>query len=87
MAALLVDRRCSLCQDGGKTDMYRMIGGCYNCRSEPILGLFSVTHEASGGKCPVCGCERLHWDRLAAADEIPVSFEVKRSSEGEGRDG
>ena len=52
-----------------------MIGGCYNCRSEPVLGLFSVTHEASGGDCPVCKCSRLHWDRLATADEIPAAFE------------
>jgi len=72
---MIVDRRCSRCQGGGRTDIYRMIGHCSNCRSEPILGLFSVTHEASGGDCPVCGCSRLHWDRLATADEIPAAFE------------
>lgn len=73
--SMIVDRRCWRCQNQGKTSMYRMIGGCYNCRSEPILGLFSVTHEASGGDCPVCRCSRLHWDRLATADEIPQGFE------------
>jgi hypothetical protein len=65
------DRRCSRCADGGRTGIYRMIGTCTNCRTEPILGLFSVTHEASGGACPVCGCERLMWKRLATEDEIP----------------
>jgi hypothetical protein len=81
VAEMIVDRRCSLCQSEGKTDIYRMIGGCYNCRSEPILGLFSATHESSGGKCPVCACGRLHWDRLATADEIPQAFGSAASSE------
>ena len=75
VSALLVDRRCWRCQDQGKTGIYRMIGGCYNCRSEPILGLFTPGHESHGGDCPVCGCARLHWDRLATADEIPAVFE------------
>lgn len=69
------DRRCShdTCQRKG---VYRMIGGCYNCGLSPLLGLFSVSHEASGGDCPVCGTNRLHWDRLATPDEIPASFEA-----------
>jgi hypothetical protein len=73
--SMIVDRRCSLCQRDGKTSIYRMIGGCRNCGSSPILGLFSVTHEAGGGRCPRCGCDRLHWDRLATEDEIPQAFE------------
>jgi hypothetical protein len=72
---LFVDRRCGICRDAGKTDAYRMTGGCYNCGTAPILGLFTAGHEKGGGKCPVCGCERLHWDRLATADEIPADFE------------
>lgn len=71
---LIVDRRCWRCQDGGRTGIYRMIGGCRNCGAGPVLGLFSITHEASGGDCPVCRCSRLHWDRLATADEIPAAF-------------
>lgn len=73
-APRLVDRRCS---QGGcpHKGIYRMIGGCYNCRTEPLLGLFSVSHEAQGGDCPVCGTNRLHWDRLATPDEIPADFE------------
>lgn len=53
-----------------------MIGGCYNCGTKPILGLFTAGHEATGVgvACPVCGCSRLHWDRLATADEIPAAF-------------
>ncbi len=70
-----LDRRCRVgaCPDKGA---YRMIGGCYNCRTEPILGLFTAGHEALGGDCPVCGCGRLHWDRLAAPEEIPAEFEA-----------
>lgn len=78
-ATAFVDRRCGdkWCADKG---VYRMIGGCYNCRTEPLLGLFTVTHEARGGDCPACGCTRLHWDRLAAPDEIPADFEAKPQS-------
>jgi hypothetical protein len=80
----LVDRRCVLCEEDA-TGTYRMIGDCRNCKYGPILGLFSVGHRASGGKCPVCGCERLYWDRLVTANEMPAGFEVTSSSEGEER--
>jgi hypothetical protein len=72
-----IDQRCrqSQCEHKG---VYRMIGGCYNCGTKPILGLFTAGHEVSGvsGDCPACGCTRLHWDRLAAPDEIPAYFEA-----------
>jgi hypothetical protein len=76
-AVLLVDRRCGhpSCRDA-KRGVYRMIGGCYNCGAKPLIGLFTVTHEAGGGDCPACGCARLHWDRLATPDEIPADFEA-----------
>lgn len=69
-----VDRRCGHPRCN-QTSVYRMIGGCYNCGTTPLLGLFTATHEASGGQCPACGCERLHWDRLATPDEIPAATE------------
>ena len=65
---LFVDRRCTC----NEPDAYRMIGGCYNCGTSPILGLFSAGHQQGGGECPACGCDRLHWDRLATPDEIPA---------------
>ena len=70
-----IDRRCRHRNCEGK-DAYRMIGSCYNCGTKPILGLFTAGHEASGisGDCPICGCTRLHWDRLATEDEIPAAF-------------
>ena len=76
MTAFL-DRRCSMgaCPHKGA---YRMIGACRNCGTEPILGLFTAGHEATGGDCPVCGCNRLHWDRLATPDEIPADFETSQ---------
>jgi hypothetical protein len=72
-----IDRRCKHRNCEGK-DAYRMIGGCYNCGTAPILGLFTTGHQATGlsGDCPVCGCSRLHWDRLASEDEIPAAFEA-----------
>lgn len=69
----IVDRRCTHPNCAGKTDAYRMVGGCYNCGAKPLIGLFTATHEhGSGGKCPACGCERLHWDQLAGPDEVPA---------------
>ena len=53
-----------------KTGRYRMTGGCHNCGAAPLIGLFTASHEASGGECPACGCRRLHWDRLAGPDEV-----------------
>ena len=79
---MIVDRRCSICRDQGKTSMYRMIGGCYNCGTALILGLFTAGHEKGGGKCPRCGCDRLHWDRLATEDEIPADFEGTAAGNG-----
>lgn len=76
VATGLVDRRCGHRWCDGK-NAYRMIGGCYNCGTSPLLGLFTVTHEAEGGDCPVCGCSRLHWNRLAGDDEIPAGFEAQ----------
>jgi hypothetical protein len=77
----LVDRRCGhdWCARKG---VYRMIGGCSNCGAEPLLGLFTATHEARGGDCPTCGCDRLHWDRLATPDEIPADFEQGAEAPG-----
>lgn len=73
-----VDARCRDRSCEGK-NTYRMIGGCYNCGTKPLLGLFTVGHEAQGGspgsECPVCETSRLHWDRLATPDEIPAAFE------------
>lgn len=72
-----IDLRCRhrTCAD---KDAYRMIGGCYNCGTTPILGLFTVGHQTSGisGDCPVCGCTDLHWERLATEDEVPAAFEA-----------
>ena len=58
----VVNQRCPWdhCKDD---DTYRMEGGCYNC-GEPAVGIFTKSHDARGGDCPVCGCHRMHWDRL-----------------------
>jgi hypothetical protein len=74
--AAFTDERCRhpRCAAAEKGDAYRMVGGCYNCGTEPILGLFTAGHRhGNDGRCPVCGCSRLHWDRLASPDEIPAA--------------
>lgn len=76
-----VDRRCTYGSCVHKDGAYRMIGNCSNCRTEPILGLFTAGHEALGGDCPVCGCNRLSWTRLATPNEIPAGFENTGSSQ------
>lgn len=47
--------KCSKCKGNGS---YSMVGRCYNCRTEPIVVTYSVTHEAQPVKCPVCGVSR-----------------------------
>jgi hypothetical protein len=60
-ALVLVDCRC---------------GHCTNCGNDTLVGLFSARHEVGQGvlgrgKCPACGNNTCHWDRLATPDEIP----------------
>ena len=72
----IVDCRCThpRCHRADTGSVYRMAGACRNCGTRPLIGLFTAGHEASGGvsggTCPACGCERLHWDRLAGPDEV-----------------
>lgn len=65
-----VDARCrsrTICNHDEDGE-YRMRGGCSNCGSE-LIGVFTRGHSVLGGMmgkpCPVCGCARCHWDRLA----------------------
>lgn len=73
---MTVNRHCSVCRKEGKTGIYRMVGGCYNCGTIPILGLFTVGHSAAGGDCPACGCSRLHWDQLATPEALRIAGET-----------
>ena len=68
----IVNRSCThfSCED--KKGRYRMVGHCLNCGAQPLIGLFTASHEASGGDCPACGCSRLTWIRLADPDEVPT---------------
>lgn len=78
-APSFVDARCKHPTCAGK-DSYRMVGGCYNCGASPILALITAGHEKPISKdCPVCGCPRMHFDRLATPDEIPAAFEENPS--------
>ena len=68
---LTADKRCGApeCVNKG---IYRMVGKCINCMSEPILILFTAGHETEKGKCPVCENARSVMPlRIATVDEIP----------------
>lgn len=66
-----VDARCTHrdCLRGNNKGEYKLAGYCTNCGTEPIVGVFTVGHEAGSGvlgrKCPVCGCKRLGWRGIA----------------------
>ncbi len=45
---------CNRCVER-TTDIYRMVGKCWNCNSEPILMLFRSGDKAGILDCPVCG--------------------------------
>jgi hypothetical protein len=67
---ITVDDRCSdkKCAGG----IYRMVGTCRNCGTQPILVLYSASHRSSDVDCPVCGCwHTVSTTRLATEDEIP----------------
>jgi hypothetical protein len=74
---ITIDMRCTMRQCKDKSGIYRMVGKCSNCGTEPILFLITADHEApssptSGQRCPVCGCSKAFAQRLATDDEIPV---------------
>lgn len=71
----MVDGRCGCFRCEARTkDIYRMIGRCYNCKTEPILILYRVGDPAALAGCPVCGnSDSVHAFRLATADEIPAA--------------
>lgn len=62
-----LDARCTHkdCSRGNDRGEYSMTGYCTNCGTEPIIGTFTVGHEAGRGvlgkECPVCGCKCLGW--------------------------
>lgn len=61
---------CSRCEVGERR-VYRMIGSCWNCDTEPILMLFRSGDRTSVLDCPRCGCKEVHAIRHATDDEIP----------------
>lgn len=64
---------CKRCTDR-TTDIYRMVGQCYNCGTKDILMLFRSGDKASRLDCPVCGNPNtVHSQRLATEDEVPVA--------------
>jgi hypothetical protein len=70
---ITVDARCSCsrCVDGPQ-DIYRMIGMCANCGSNPILMIFRAGILATGQTCPLCGVlGAVERRRMARDDEIP----------------
>ena len=79
--SLIVSGVCTCNRCGPAKSIYRMIGKCHNCGTEPILMLFRPGDKTATLECPVCGVGRSRWDpgvkakRLARPDEIPVDFE------------
>ncbi len=71
---LTVDGRCGCERCRARTEnIYRMIGTCRNCGSNPILMLFREGDPVSALDCPICGCwHTVDSQRLAMADEIPA---------------
>jgi hypothetical protein len=59
--------------------VYRMIGRCWNCQTDPVLMLFRAGDTAGVLKCPTCGCNEVHAVRLATEDEIPEAGAADRA--------
>lgn len=64
---------CKRCEDR-TGDIYRMVGACANCHTDHLLMIFRTGDRATALDCPVCGRDgSVLPERLATADEIPVS--------------
>lgn len=77
---LTIDCRCghSTCRD---KNIYRMVGACSNCGTKNVLMLFTATHDSYMPQCcPVCGCAKVHAQRLATADEIPAAAQKEQGN-------
>lgn len=65
---------CGKCEQRTQ-GIYRMVGYCTNCRTEPILMIFRVGDKAVRLDCPVCGNHAVEPQRRAADDEIPAALD------------
>lgn len=72
---LTVDGRCGCSQCEERTgNIYRMVGHCTNCGTEPVLMLFRAGDPKCDLDCPECGVwKAIHPDRKATDDEIPAA--------------
>lgn len=69
-----IDCRCG-CNDceARTSDIYRMVGACYNCQSKPFLMLFRAGDKTKSADCPVCKCySTVHVLRKAEDHETPL---------------
>ena len=64
---------CERCETRTQ-NIYRMVGACRNCQTEPILMIFRAGDPARSLDCPACGnYNSVHARRIATEDEIPVA--------------
>ena len=72
---LTIDGRCGCDRCTSRTsDMYRMVGSCWNCHTADILILYRAGDPAAKQDCPVCGnYDAVHPSRRATPDEIPAA--------------
>lgn len=67
---------CDRCEARTK-DIYRMVGYCTNCGTQPILMIFRAGDKKHDLDCPACGVRRsVRPQRLAAPYEIPEADDV-----------
>ena len=71
---ITVDARCGCHKCEARTqNVYRMVGYCTNCGTDPILILYRAGDTAAPSDCPVCGnWHTVEAKRLASPDEIPA---------------
>ena len=85
---LTVDGRCfcSRCEARTK-NIYRMVGSCWNCKTQDILVIYRAGDRAAEQECPLCGSyNSVHVTRLATPDEIPeAAVRAPAQEEHDGR--
>lgn len=64
---------CNRCERSGQREIYRMVGSCSNCMTDPILMLFRAGDPVDTLTCPRCKVPAVRAKRAATDDEIPAT--------------
>lgn len=87
----VIDARC-MCHacETRTSEVYWMVGRCYNCGTQNILVMYRKGDQAEAQGCPLCGVTKwhgVHTSRAALPSEVPPRLEEElKAKRGRGPD-